>query len=354
MASRLLKTPDCDLPPDGRAAETAHLPLERQLLAMQIRAQRAELLAKILQDGPQPALEHRMADGEHTYKIDGVWTVLTANEVAGRGYKRSGEPLSPKALRHRASQAPGGAAKRKKVRLQHAQTKKASVEKLEMLARRERVVVADETRMAQYRAQRGETDRQMLQAAVQDSKTIPNAINRKEVKAATAALAKGEAALLAAVQKPGPLGHNLHNAIGVGIRGLKHATQDGRRAHTAEAKAKNPSKPSRREQYPQMLAVARRAERNAGNMQRRDAPPPPFSAPGQTGAPGFRYGRERQQGTMPCRDFLRKRCKYGASCRFEHGEVPAAMASAASAAGSRLVPPGVGLPPGIAPPTSAR
>jgi hypothetical protein len=123
-----------------------------------------------------------MADGKHTYNIDDVWTVLNANKVAGRGYKRSCDPLSPKALRHRASQAPGGAAKRKKRRQQHAQTKKASGEKLEMLERRERVVVTDETRLAQRREQRGETDRQMLQAAVHDSKTIPNATNRKEAK----------------------------------------------------------------------------------------------------------------------------------------------------------------------------
>ena len=37
------------------------------------------------QDDPQPALEHGMADGKHTYNIDDVWTVLNANEVAGRG-----------------------------------------------------------------------------------------------------------------------------------------------------------------------------------------------------------------------------------------------------------------------------
>ena len=56
---------------------------------------------------------------------------------------------------------------------------------------------------------------------------------QKEVAAAANALESGASTVLAAVNKPRPLGTSLHNAISQSIRDLKWATKDARRAHVA-------------------------------------------------------------------------------------------------------------------------
>jgi hypothetical protein len=194
-------------PPDMKATAVEHLPAEDQLLATQIRAQRAELAVKIVRDGPQPPLAHRIeASGEgqgkttwHEYKIDGAWKRLSSAEVGLKGYRRNGEPLSVKALQSRATQGPGGAAARTKQRRAAQQKRGAEGLRLEALERREKLVDTQESRQERRREWQGESDLEALNAAGSDPNAIPDPIIRKEVRRAADAFAAGPALVLAAI-----------------------------------------------------------------------------------------------------------------------------------------------------------
>ena len=273
---------------DSRERPVVLLPVEQQLKAMRFRAQRAELAVRIALDGEQPSLPHRItqahgaATAVHEYKIAGTWTALSASEVQGRGYKRSGEALAVKTLLNRATGGPGGAAKRKAKRAANARQQAEAGVKLAAVQRRETCVEAEEARQKQRRTGNGESSLQALHAAIP---TMTDPIAKREVKAAARALEAGLDGLLGAVGKPGNMGSNVHNAIGQVIKPLRGATKDARRANAANAKAT--SKPSRSEQ--------------AQTLESKQKKTPPF----RSKKPGYAYGKGRQAGgdiDLNCRE----------------------------------------------------